>query len=104
MGRAAGARLALGDEDLNDHDHRRLDPVLAAAVGKLDPTGSTRVRRQDQGKALASSSTLNRLELTPEEASSWQTMSWRERTRSRAKTDALAPRDRRPRPLVSDAG
>ncbi len=31
--------LALGYEDLNDHDALRLDPLLAALVGKLDPTG-----------------------------------------------------------------
>jgi len=62
--------LALGYEDLNDHDRLRLDPLLAAAVGKRDPTGAKRLREQDRGKALASSSTLNRLELTPEEVNS----------------------------------
>jgi hypothetical protein len=62
--------LALGYEDLNDHDRLRLDPLLAAAVGKLDPTGAKRFRERDRGKALASSSTLNRLELTPAEACS----------------------------------
>ena len=62
--------LALGYEDLNDHDRLRLDPLLAAAVGKLDPTGAKRFREQDRGKALASSSTLNRLELTPLDADS----------------------------------
>ena len=31
--------LALGYEDLNDHDALRLDPLLAVAVGKADPTG-----------------------------------------------------------------
>jgi hypothetical protein len=62
--------LALGYEDLNDHDRLRLDPLLAAAVGKLDPTGAKRLRERDRGKALASSSTLNRLELTPAEACS----------------------------------
>jgi hypothetical protein len=57
--------LALGYEDLNDHDRLRLDPLLAAAVGKLDPSGQDRLLERDRGKALASSSTLNRLELTP---------------------------------------
>src|SRR5512135_2321178 len=57
--------LALGYEDLNDHDDLRCDPLLAAVVGKLDPTGQTRQRRRDRGKALAGKSTLNRLELTP---------------------------------------
>jgi hypothetical protein len=56
--------LALGYEDLNDHDDLRSDPLLAAVVGKLDPTGKTRPRRRDRGKPLAGKSTLNRLELT----------------------------------------
>jgi hypothetical protein len=57
--------LALGYEDLNDHDELRSDPLLAAMVGKKDPTGSDRVRPEDRGKPLAGKSTLNRLELTP---------------------------------------
>jgi DDE family transposase len=57
--------LALGYEDLNDHDDLRRDPLLATVVGKDDPTGQTRPRRRDRGKALAGKSTLNRLELTP---------------------------------------
>ncbi len=54
--------LALGYEDLNDHDELRLDPLLAVAVGKADPTGRCRKRERDRGKALAGKSTLNRLE------------------------------------------
>jgi hypothetical protein len=57
--------LALGYEDLNDHDTLRHDPLLAAAAGKRDPLGQKRVDRRDRGKALAGKSTLNRLELTP---------------------------------------
>jgi hypothetical protein len=57
--------LALGYEDLIDHDDLRRDPLLAAIVGKADPTGKTRRRPRDRGKALAGKSTLNRLELTP---------------------------------------
>ncbi len=57
--------LALGYEDLNDHDHLRRDPLLAVVVGKADPSGRARLRRRDRGKALAGKSTLNRLELTP---------------------------------------
>src|SRR5512144_2106719 len=57
--------LTLGYEDLNDHDDLRRDPLLATIVGKEDPTGQTRQRRRDRGKALAGKSTLNRLELTP---------------------------------------
>ena len=61
--------LALGYEDLNDHDELRHDALLASVVGKEDPTGSTRVQPRDRGKALAGKSTLNRLELTPDDAS-----------------------------------
>jgi Transposase DDE domain group 1 len=56
--------LALGYEDLNDHDDLRRDPLLAAVVGKGDPTGKDRRRHRDRGKPLAGKSTLNRLELT----------------------------------------
>ena len=34
--------LALGYEDLNDHDTLRLDPLLAVAAGKPDPLGRDR--------------------------------------------------------------
>jgi Transposase DDE domain group 1 len=58
--------LALGYEDLNDHDQLRADPLLAVLAEKGDPTGENRARPRDQGKALAGKSTLNRLELTGE--------------------------------------
>ena len=54
--------MAAGYEDLNDHNLLRLDPLFAVAVGKEDPLGSGRAEK-DQGKALASAPTLNRLEL-----------------------------------------
>src|SRR3954453_5448996 len=57
--------LALGYEDLNDHDDLRRDPLLAAVVGKDDPSGKARRRQRDRGKALAGKSTLNRLETHP---------------------------------------
>ncbi len=57
--------LALGYEDLNDHDDLRHDPLFAVLVGKEDPLGGDRIRSKDRGKALAGKSTLNRLELTP---------------------------------------
>ena len=56
--------LALGYEDLNDHDHLRSDPLLAMLSGKADVEGQQRRRPQDRGKAGAGKSTLNRLELT----------------------------------------
>jgi hypothetical protein len=51
--------LALGYEDLNDHDELRKDPTFAVLAGKLAP-----VMRTDC-EALAGKSTLNRLEHTP---------------------------------------
>ncbi len=56
--------LALGYEDLNDHDELRRDAMLAVLAEKEDPTGESRARERDRGKALAGKSTLNRLELT----------------------------------------
>ena len=56
--------LALGYEDLNDHDELRGDPMLAVALNKDDVKGQQRRRARDRGKALAGKSTLNRLELT----------------------------------------
>ena len=53
--------LALGYEDLNDHDTLRADPLLALAVGKRDLLGEDRLH--DPDKALASSATLNRIEV-----------------------------------------
>jgi hypothetical protein len=47
--------LALGYEDVNDHDRLRLDPLLAALVGKSEP-------KPKGGPALASASTIGRLE------------------------------------------
>jgi Transposase DDE domain group 1 len=51
--------LALGYEDLNDHEELRNDPLLAVLVEKADPSN----------QVLAGKSTLNRLELTKETAS-----------------------------------
>jgi Transposase DDE domain group 1 len=50
--------LALGYEDLNDHDELRHDPVLGLVSGKLE------ARRTDCA-VLAGKSTLNRLEHAP---------------------------------------
>jgi len=48
--------LALGYEDLNDHDELRKDPALAVLAGKLE------AERRSDCEALAGKSTLNRLE------------------------------------------
>ena len=60
--------IALGYEDLNDHDQLRRDPLLAVLCGKQDVAGQERRREQDRGSAGAGKSTLNRLELTPADA------------------------------------
>ncbi len=49
--------IALGYEDLSDHDSLGADPVLAMLVGKRDIAGG-----DCGGRALASSATLGRLE------------------------------------------
>jgi hypothetical protein len=50
--------VALGYEDLNDHEELRRDPLLAVLAGK-----------REIEEPLAGKSTLNRLELTPQEGS-----------------------------------
>jgi hypothetical protein len=50
--------LALGYEDLNDHDELRHDPVMAVLAGKLA------ARRHKKCAPVAGKSTLNRLELS----------------------------------------
>lgn len=60
--------IALGYEDLNDHDSLRHDVVMGVLCEKSDPTGADRARKRDRGKAVGGKSTLNRLELTPEDA------------------------------------
>ena len=52
--------IALGHEDLVDHDDLRHDPVLAALLGKLTP-------RRKACAPLAGKSTLSRLEHAPQE-------------------------------------
>ena len=49
--------IALGYEDLNDHDELRRDPVLAVLAGKL-------AAQRSDCAPLAGKSTLNRLELS----------------------------------------
>jgi hypothetical protein len=64
--------LALAYEDLNDHDELRLDPLLAAVVGKSDPTGRDRRQDRDRGKPLAGKSTLQRLVRKPSAPSTYR--------------------------------
>ena len=62
--------IMLGYEDLNDHDELRRDVLFSLLSGKKDPTGQDRRLKRDKGCALAGKSTLNRLELTSQDASS----------------------------------
>ena len=59
LGSFWGGRLAiaLGYEDLNDHDELRHDPMMAVLAGKL-------VARREGCAPVAGKSTLNRLELS----------------------------------------
>ena len=61
--------LALGYEDLNDHDELRHDPVLAVLAGKL------KARRHKKCAAVAGKSTLNRLELSRPEPTRYHKIS-----------------------------
>ena len=60
--------LALGYEDLNDHDHLRHDPLLAVLLGKLT------AKRSDCAP-IAGKSTLNRLELSRPEPTKYHKIS-----------------------------
>jgi Transposase DDE domain group 1 len=60
--------IALGYEDLNDHDQLRHDPVLGTLAGKLEA-------RRPACAALAGKSTLNRLELSRPQATRYHKIS-----------------------------
>ena len=60
--------IALGYEDLNDHDELRHDPLMAVLAGKLEA-------RRDDCAPVAGKSTLNRLELSREIADAATTRS-----------------------------
>jgi hypothetical protein len=61
--------IALGYEDLNDHDQLRHDPVFAVLAGKLHS-------RRAQCAAVAGKSTLNRLELSKPEPTRYHKISY----------------------------
>src|SRR6202453_4592364 len=60
--------MALGYEDLNDHDELRHDPIMAILAGKLE------ARREDCAP-VAGKSTLNRLELSKPQPSRYHKIS-----------------------------
>src|SRR6478736_2750509 len=63
--------IALGYEDLNDHDELRYDPLMAVLAGKLT------ARRADCA-AVAGKSTLNRLELSRPEPTRYHRIAYDE--------------------------
>ena len=60
--------IALGYEDLTDHDELRHDPVMAVLAGRLEA-------RRDDCAPVAGKSTLNRLELSRETATRYHKVS-----------------------------
>jgi hypothetical protein len=84
--------IACGYEDLVDHATLRHDPLLAAVVGKADPA-----------RQLASPSTLNRLELTPADATAqarYRKVVYDARAIEHFFVDAFLDAHRRPLPEV----
>jgi hypothetical protein len=81
--------IALGYEDLVDHDQLRHDPVLATLVGKL--------RAKRKGCApLAGKSTLNRLEHAPAAASRYHKIGHHQTAIERLLVDLFLEAHRRP--------
>ena len=64
--------IALGYEDLIDHDELRHDPVLATLAGKLEA-------KRRNCAPLAGKSTLNRLEHAPLPARKFLSLRWTQR-------------------------
>jgi hypothetical protein len=98
--------LAAGYEDLNDHDTLRDDVAFAVAVGKRDITGASREHARDRGHPLAASSTLNRLELTPADAtakSRYHKIVYDARALDELLVDVfLQAQPKRPKPFILD--
>src|SRR6201982_2829825 len=61
--------IALGYEDLNDHDELRHDPLMAVLAGKL-------AARREDCAPVAGKSTLNRLELSQEKPSRYHKIAY----------------------------
>jgi hypothetical protein len=88
--------IALGYEDLNDHDELRHDPVMAVLAGKLE------AKREDCAP-VAGKSTLNRLELSRLEATRYHKISHNPIAIKRLMVDVfLEAHQRTPREIVLD--
>jgi hypothetical protein len=88
--------IALGYEDLNDHDELRHDPVMAVLAGKLE------ARRKDCAP-VAGKSTLNRLELSRPEPTRYHKIAYDEATiEALPVTLFLEAHERPPRQIILD--
>jgi len=88
--------IALGYEDLNDHDELRHDPIMAVLAGKLE------ARREDCAP-VAGKSTLNRLELSCLEPSRYHKISHNPIAIKRLMVDLfLEAHDRAPSEIILD--
>lgn len=88
--------IALGYEDLNDHDELRRDPIMAVLAGKLE------ARRKDCAPA-AGKSTLNRLELSRAEPSRYHRIAHEGAAIERLLVDVfLEAHGRPPRQIILD--
>jgi hypothetical protein len=88
--------IALGYEDLNDHDELRHDPIMAVLAGKLD------ARREDCAP-VAGKSTLNRLELSRLEPTRYHKISHNPIAIRRLLVDLFVEaHDRAPREIILD--
>jgi hypothetical protein len=88
--------IALGYEDLNDHDDLRHDPVLAVLAGKLS------ARRKDCAP-VAGKSTLNRLELSRPEPTRYHKIAYDQEAIEALAVDLfLETHQRAPKQIVLD--
>ena len=88
--------IALGYEDLNDHDDLRHDPVMAVLAGKL-------AARREDCAPLAGKSTLNRLELSRLESTRYHKISHNPIAIKRLMVDLfLEAHDRAPSEIILD--
>src|SRR5438552_13790571 len=88
--------IALGYEDLNDHDELRHDPLMAVLAGKLE------ARREDCAP-VAGKSTLNRLELSRLQPARYHKISHNPIAIKRLLVDQfLEAHERAPREIILD--
>src|SRR5438105_5738622 len=88
--------IALGYEDLNDHDELRHDPMMAVLAGKLE------ARREDCAP-VAGKSTLNRLELSKLEPTRYHKISHNPVAIKRLAVDLfLEAHERAPKQIILD--